>query len=101
MEGQQQTSQVFLDTKHVENVLPLVFLMSDEVRFITVEVQAWDSDFDADDPYDISDVPGAGAVSLMFEFDRLGGTVTVSGDGTADGVLQGLQGMITVTVSPF
>jgi len=43
--GQQKTSQTFMDTLHVENVLPLVFPVPDDVRSVTVEVQAWDEDY--------------------------------------------------------
>ena len=97
VQGQVLTSQVYMDTRQVTNVPDLRFDVPDNIRVVTGAVQVLDSDFDAPDIYDVSGE--VGVTTLTFLFDRLGGEVTVSSDGRADGGLQGLQGMITVRVS--
>lgn len=97
VQGQVLTSQLYMDTRHVTDVPALRFDVPDDISVVTVAIQVLDSDFDAHDVYDVSG--DVGVTTLTFLFNRLGGEVTVSGDGRADGGLQGLQGVITVRVS--
>ena len=88
----------FMDTKNVENI-EFVFDISDDVRVVQVEIEAFDQDFGEPDPYDISDQQQV--VSLKTSFDRLTGIGVANGDGRADGGLEGLQGSIAVLIDTF
>jgi hypothetical protein len=97
---EKKNSRVYTDQSLVENVEPFTFAVPDNLRYISVEVQAWDSDANADDIYDISSKPGitGDAPVLKTEFDRLSGEIVLEGDGTADGSMQGLQAVVTVRI---
>ena len=84
---------------------PIVFEIPNDRQFVTIEIQAWDSDFDLPDPvsderYDISTSPGtdSNGLSILTVFDVTGGPVTISGDGTLDGSAQGPQAAIQVRI---
>ena len=94
--GQGEQSQVYMDTASVSDVGPYTFNVSDDIRFVAIEIQVRDSDFDAHDQYDVSDEGDQPSLSTLF--DRLSGSTTISGDGGADGGLSGLQGAITVLI---
>lgn len=96
--GQQQKSETFMDTDRVENV-EFIFDISDDVQFVQVEIEVFDQDFGAPDPYDISGQQQV--LSLTTSFDRLSGVTSVTGDGREDGGLQGLQGEIMVLIDTF
>jgi len=96
IDGHKQISQEYSSTRRVVNVQPFIFHVPDDKQAVHVEIQAWDSDFNLDDAYDISSV--ANEVSLKFSFDRLTGTTTISGDGTLDGDLSGPQAAISIRI---
>lgn len=73
------------------------FDVPDDLSVVTVSVQVLESDVGAPDIYDVSGE--VGGTTLTFLFNRQGGEVTVSGDGRADGGLQGFQGVIAMRVS--
>ena len=93
--GRRTATEVY-DAGLLEHIGPFSYKIPDDIRFIAVEVQAWDSDFNADDPYDISSL--ANEVTLKFSFDRLTGRTTISGDGTLDGGLSGAQAAISIRI---
>ena len=103
VDGVSKTSQQYSDRGNLRDVGPLSFEVPDDRRTVVVEIQAWDSDFDADDPYDISSLSGSegAAINLVVRFDRLQGEMTVSGDGLADGSQQGAQAAIDVYISSY
>jgi hypothetical protein len=85
----------------LQDLEPFVFNLPDNIRFVRVGIQAWDSDPDAYDQYDVSNNPGSDAwegLTLFQQFDRLTDTLILEGDGTQDGGLEGLQAAITVRV---
>ena len=99
-----QKSLTYSNRGSLTNVGPFSFSLPPELSVIPIEVQAWDSDFDADDPYDISSKAGTfsepGAATLMVSIPRseIGKTIIISGDGTEDGVLNGAQASVQVQI---
>ena len=98
---QELRSRPVADRVTVENVGPFLFNVSDNVRLVTVVVEAWDDDpIGGDERYDISSKSGSDSAGLdiVTTFDWLRGPTTLTGDGTADGSSQGPQGSIEVII---
>ena len=83
VDGSRGTTKVHSSTESIKNLGPFDFNVADDVRFVTVSVTAWDSDFDADDLYDMSSLQGEASLTVLF--DRLGPPVTLGGNGLDDG----------------
>jgi len=84
------------------NVGPYTFDLPDDLRYVEVEIQAWEytGALSSEKPYDISSRAGGDrrGLNLVATFDRLGGSMTLSGDGRDDDGLDGYQGSMTARV---
>jgi hypothetical protein len=77
------------------------FNIPDNVRYVSVHVEAWDSDpTSADDPYDISSEAGVNDIDVTF--DRESSPSTVTGDGSEDGNLNdACQATIRIQITNY
>jgi hypothetical protein len=90
-------SKVFSNIRYLNNPFSDVFNVPDDVQFILVTVEVWDSDFwTADDQYDCSSNPSSAVYEKQFNL--LGSPATETSDGAADRGLTGLQAKIIVEI---
>ena len=95
VDDQVVTSQIYSDTSSLNDLGPFSFNVSDDLQFVLIAIQAWDSDFDSDDLFDISGDVASKPIVLIF--DRLSGTAMISDSGLADGV-QGHEAEVTISI---
>ena len=92
---------IALDVASMHNPYSASFDVPDNMQFVSVEIEVWDEDsWDFDDPYDASSASGSCPDGCVYkkQFNLLGGTVTETSDGAADGNLQGPQAKIIVEI---
>ena len=81
----------------------VAFNVPDNLQYVPISIEVWDSDggWTGDEQYDAGSIAGDAPSALRYEklFDILGGTVTETSNGAADGSLQGPQAKIIVEIT--
>ena len=78
------------------------FNVPDNSQLVLIRIEVWDRDsFGSDDQYEAGSAPGSDpdAYAYIKQFNILGGAITETSDGAADGNMQGAQAKIIVEIS--
>jgi len=98
-----QKSQTLGDgVSSFNNPFSATFNVPDDQQYVMITVEVWDGDggWSGDEQYDCGSTPGTSPDALVYrkQFNILGGTITETSDGAADGSLDGPQAKIIVEV---
>jgi len=91
-----------LNVFSLQNPYLALFNVADNRQFVTIRIEVWDKDsLSNDDQYDAGSAAGTDPDTFAYkkQFNILGGAVTETSDGAADGSLQGPQAKIIVEIS--